>query len=141
MVAFYLWADQKHNVYRIERKGFGVKANLIDFQPNELSDKMNEVLTITKYRNSIKRASMIYRDQPMTARETSAFWVEHVLKYGSDHLKSGATDLPWYAYLMLDIALLVLTSVIIVVIIIILVFYFLLRRRRASDINQDIKIQ
>ena len=141
MVAFYLWGDQKHNAYRIERKGFGLKGNLIDFTPNELFEKMNEVLTNKKYRNSIQRASKIYRDQPMTARETSAFWIEHVLKYGSDHLKSGATDLPWYAYLMLDIALLVLTSVVIFIIIIILLLYFLLRRCRASDINPDKKNQ
>ena len=141
MIAFYLYGDQKHNAYRIERKGFGVKVNLIDFTPNELFEKMDDVLTNEKYRNSIQRASNIYRDQPMTARETSAFWIEHVLKYGSDHLKSGATDLPWYSYLMLDILLVVVTTVICVIIIIIILVLFMLRRCCRTDINQKKKKQ
>ena len=141
MVAFYLWGDQKHNAYRIEEKGFGFKVNLIDFKPNELFRKINEVLTNEKYRNTIQRASKIYRDQPMTARETSAFWIQHVLKYGSDHLKSGATDLPWYAYLMLDILLVFVTAGLCVVFIMLSLVNLMLKFCISSGIDTDKKKQ
>ena len=53
----------------------------------------------------------------MNPREVAAYWVEHVLKFGGDHLKSGALDLAWYEYLMLDILgfiLVVLMAIIVI---------------------------
>ena len=107
MIGMHIWGDQHHNAIRVSKKGFGIKIAMADFTVSELIEKMNEVLTNHTYRSNIRKAAQIYRDRPMTARETSAFWIEHVLKYGSDHLKSGAMDLSWYAYLMLDIFFLV----------------------------------
>ena len=100
MIAFYFWNDQKHNAHRIHKKSFGQMSNLNNSTVNELYDQIMDVLSNEKY------------------REKSSFWIEHVLKYGSDHLKSGATDLPLYAYLMLDILLAVSAAVLVVVIVI-----------------------
>ena len=128
MLGFYIWGDQKHNAHRIERKGFGLTSDLRTCTADELVNKINELLTNIKYHDNIQRASKIYRDQPMTARETSAFWIEHVLKYGSDHLKSGATDLPWYAYLMLDVLLVVAATSMCVFLLVLCVVYLIVCR-------------
>ena len=37
--------------------------------------------------------------------EAAAFWIEHVLKHGSRHLRPYAQDTAWYEYLMLDVTL------------------------------------
>ena len=138
MIGFHLWGDQPLNALRMSIKGFGVKLPLAEFSPTELVRDINEVINNQTYRLNIQRASRIYRDRPMTARETSAFWIEHVLKYGSEHLKSGATDLPWYAYLMLDILALVFTIVISSLAIIYLGVCFIVGkcRRRNVDVKK-----
>ena len=33
----------------------------------------------------------------------AAYWLEHIVKYGSDHLKSHALEMPFYQYAMFDI--------------------------------------
>ena len=40
----------------------------------------------------------------MTPQQRSLYWIEHVMKHGGKHLHSYALDMPWYQYLMLDIA-------------------------------------
>jgi glucuronosyltransferase len=39
----------------------------------------------------------------MTPRQTVAYWIEHVIKYGHEHLRSHAMDLAWYEYFMIDV--------------------------------------
>ena len=140
MIGFHLWGDQPHNAVRISVKGFGVKLPLAKFSPNELVKNINEVLNNQSYQLNIQRASRIYRDRPMTARETSAFWIEHVLQYGSDHLKSGATDLSWYAYFMLDILVLVLSITLLSLAVLYLFVCFMVRKccRRGVDVKKKI---
>ena len=128
MIAFYFWNDQKHNAHRIHKKGFAHMFNLNNSTANELYYQIMEVLSNEIYRGNIQRASQIYRNQPMTARQKSSFWIEHVLKYSSDHLKSGGTDLPLYAYPMLDILLAIFAAVLVVVIVITLLINFISRR-------------
>ena len=141
MVGFYLWGDQEYNALRMSVKGFGVKIDFKDFTAHELVTKMNDILTNPIYRRNIQRASRMYRDRPMTARETSAFWIEHVLKYGSDHLRSGATDLPWYAYFMLDILLLVLSGIMLALIAVFYCACFILKKCSQSSVNVEKKKQ
>ena len=57
----------------------------------------------------------------MNPRQTAVHWIEHVLEFGGKHLRSHALDLPWYQYLMLDIAALLLVVVSLVMTVIVLV--------------------
>ena len=103
MVTFPLTADQPYNAKRAEHKGVSLTVNIHSFTVDELVNKIREVTTDTTYQEKIDLVSEIYRDQPMTARERAAYWVDHVLEFGADHLRSAALDMPWYQYLMLDI--------------------------------------
>ena len=38
----------------------------------------------------------------MNARQTAAFWIEHVLQFGGEHLKPPSRHLAWWQYFCLD---------------------------------------
>ena len=103
MVALYLFFDQPHNAFRITDHGFGVLLDFQTFTSEELFVAINEILSNDKYRKNINKASAIIRDYPMTGRESVAYWIEHVIKFGNNHLKSNAVILPWYEYFMVDV--------------------------------------
>ena len=103
MIGFPLFAEQHMNCHRGFMKGFGLKMDIHSFTEDELFENIQEVLNNPKYSATIKRASEIFRSQPMTPQQRVVYWTEHVIKYGGKHLRSSAMDLPRYQFLMLDV--------------------------------------
>ena len=59
----------------------------------------------------MKKVSEIYKDRPMSAMDTSIYWIEYVIRHkGARHLRSTAVDLPLYQYLLLDVIAFLLTA-------------------------------
>lgn len=59
--------------------------------------------------------SKVFRDQPISPEKKAVFWVEYVVRYGGDILKSPALEFSWVQLQLLDIygfILLVLATVI-----------------------------
>ena len=42
------------------------------------------------------------KHRPMTAKQTAAFWIEHVLQFGGEHLKPSSIHLTWWQLYCLD---------------------------------------
>ena len=105
MLAFYLFGDQEYNARRVKVKGYGDMMSLNNFTSEELVAKINKIIDDPVYSENVRRASMVYRDQPMSARQKAAHWVEHVLKFGSKHLRPTELDMPWYQFISLDVIL------------------------------------
>jgi len=103
MLGFPLFAEQPYNCKRAHAKGFGLTMNIHNFTSEELFNNIREMTNNKTYSDNIKRSSAILRDEPMIGPNKSAHWIEHVIKYGSSHLRSPAMDLPLYRFLMLDI--------------------------------------
>ena len=72
----------------------------------ELVETINEVIYNPIYKERISKCSDIVQSMP-TAKETIVFWVEHILKFGGEHLRPASVDLPWYQFFMLDILLVI----------------------------------
>ena len=104
MVALPLFGDQPYNTQRMVYKGFGVALNAKTFTSDELLNKIRLVIEDSSYRAAIMKASKMFRSRPYVSRERAAFWIEHVIEYGADHLHSYSQVMPWYQFLMLDIA-------------------------------------
>ena len=52
----------------------------------------------------MKKVSELYKDRPMSAMDTSIYWIEYVIRHkGASHLRSAAVHLPLYQYLLLDV--------------------------------------
>ena len=105
MLGLPLFGDQVYNSLRMAKKGLGIHMALFKSTPAELVSSISELLTNTSYQSTMAMHSAIFKDRPMKPMETLVYWVEHVMKHGSDHLVSPAIHLPWYTYWCLDVSL------------------------------------
>ena len=103
MIGFPIFADQPHNAGKIVTKGFGLKLDLKSFTVQELVSAIEEVTTNPSYKAKVGKASAILKSERVPAVEEAAFWINHVLTFGGEHLRSYAQDIPLWKYLGLDI--------------------------------------
>ena len=108
MIGFPLFGDQSHNAHRVEVHGYGINMDIRAFTADELVNNVRRVLDDKSFKMATQKASAILKSRPMTAQDTAAYWVEHVLQFGGDHLRTSAMDMPMYQFLMLDILVFVL---------------------------------
>ena len=123
MLGLPIQPEQDYNAARMQYKGFGVRMDLKKFTSEELVNNINLIINDQSYRTAIEKASQIFRSRPMNPRQRAAYWLEHIAKYGSDHLHSYALEMPLYQFLMLDILLFLFF----VVMVLVLATYFVLR--------------
>ena len=115
--------DQHYNAMRIQQKGYGLYLNIAEFTADTLTAAVDEILTNPSYQRNITKASNIFKSRPMTPSQRAAWWIDHVIKYGGNHLHPAVTDLPYYQFLMLD----VLAGFILVCVLVLVAFYLLYR--------------
>ncbi len=96
--------DQVSNAIIAESKGFALKLYLKEVTEKALKDKIDELINNEKYREKAKEISRIFNDNPRKPLDEAIYWIEYVARHkGAKHLKSGAINLPWYKYLLLDV--------------------------------------
>ena len=103
MIGFPVLGDQYYNAIRIDYKGYGLSMDLHDFTAEQLLDNIHKILGDKSYKERVMKASEIFRNQVQSPVERAAIWIEHVCRFGGDHLRSAGNDLPLYSYLMFDI--------------------------------------
>lgn len=103
MIAFPVFGDQPYNAERMQYRGYGIILSLYTFTPTQLVDNINKIFTDLKFSARVKQGSKVLKSQPLTPKQTAAFWINHVIENGADHLKSHALKLPWYQFWMVDI--------------------------------------
>ena len=123
MVGLPVLADQWYNAMRIEYKGYGRKCDIHEDPVEKTVEAILDVWSNDTYRQNIERASRIYRNRPETPRQRAVYWIEHVLKFGSKHLRSYANDMPLYQYWMLDVLLFIVSCLFISFSIMVLLLY------------------
>ena len=123
MIGFPVLGDQFHNAGRLDHKGYGLSMNIHDFTADQLVDNIHKILADKSYTERVEKASEIFRSQAQSPVERATFWIEHVCRFGGDHLRSAGNDLPLYAYYMLD----VLAFITIVLVLLVYMLYRLLK--------------
>jgi len=103
MIGFPISGDQVYNAKRLDHRGYGLSMDLHDFTADQLLDNIHKILGDNSYKERVAKASEIFRSQAQSPVERATFWIEHVCRFGGDHLRSAGNDLPLYSYLMLDI--------------------------------------
>lgn len=86
-----------------------------------------------RYTENIKKRSSIIQDQPDKPLDRAVFWIEHVLKHGGDHLRSGVVDLSLAQYLLLDVISVIAGVLVIVVMAIYMTCRFMCCRRKTKE--------
>jgi len=69
----------------------------------------------SRYLESAKTASKIFKDRPMTPAKLVVYWTEYVIRHkGAHHLKYHGLNLTWYQYFLLDLIALILVFITVV---------------------------
>jgi hypothetical protein len=111
LIIFPFASDQPANAATAELRGFAIRMSIAEFTVDELTINIEKILNNATYRENAELASRILRDKPDTAAERVGRMIEHVIKYGDRHLRTGAFDLSPMQFLMFDIFATILLSV------------------------------
>ncbi|BFZ00661.1 hypothetical protein BsWGS_03700 [Bradybaena similaris] len=118
-----IYGDQSYNAERIKMKQFGLRADMREASADELAAMMKEIIYNKKYTENIKKASRLYRELYKIPKQEAAYWLDHVMKYGGEYMRSPGQQMPWYQLFVLD----VVTFLIAVIIAVFLAIYFLVK--------------
>ena len=94
--------DQFYNARRATKKNYGLTLDAHQFTVEQFNDTIRELLQNPMYSNAIKKCSAILHSMD-PAKKKAAFWIEHVLQFGGDHLKPYYIDMPLWKFFMLDV--------------------------------------
>ncbi|BFZ00663.1 hypothetical protein BsWGS_03702 [Bradybaena similaris] len=118
-----IYGDQSYNAERIKIKQFGLRADMRDASADELAAMMKEIIYNRKYTENIKKASRLYRELYKVPKQQAAYWLDHVMKYGGEYMRSPGQQMLWYQLFVLD----VFAFLIAVIIAAFLAIYFLVK--------------
>ena len=68
-----------------------------------LKNTIKRIWNNSSFVEKVKKASLIIQDLNPNPPQYAAFWVDHVIRYGADHLFNHGMEMPWYSYYMIDI--------------------------------------
>ena len=94
--------DQPYNARRAEERGYGKILDLTKTSSDEIEALIREMLGNSTYKDNLEKAKAVLDSFPRP-EDQAAFWIDHVYRFGSKHLKPSYMDMPLYQYFMLDI--------------------------------------
>ncbi|KAL9929451.1 UDP-glycosyltransferase UGT5-like isoform 1-T1 [Glossina fuscipes fuscipes] len=104
MVALPLFGDQGSNAAKVVASGYGLELDVFNLTNDQLGFAINEVLTNPFYRTNIQQFSRLYRDRPLTARQSVAFWTNYVIRnHGAAHMQSPLVHMNFIQSLNIDV--------------------------------------
>ena len=102
MVIAPLVSDQFTTASIVVHKQYGKQIDINKVDADEIFTTLQEVLNNPTYSHNTKKAQRIIRGLPK-GEDTVAFWVDHVVRFGSDHIRPAYIEMPLYQLFMLDI--------------------------------------
>ena len=130
LIIFPLWGDQSANAAAAETKGVAIRMDISDFSSEALLSNINKLLHDPTYKRNARLSSAILRNRPHTAAQRVSAMIDHVIKYGDEHLRTGAFELSTAQFFMFDIFVFLLTACIASVVAVILMCYCVYRTCR-----------
>jgi len=120
LIIFPLYADQLSNAAAAESKGFAIRMDIGDFSSETLLSNIDKLLQDPSYKRNARLSSAILRDRPHTAAQRVSAMIDHVIKYGDEHLRTGAFELSIAQFFMFDVFAFLLAACIAVLLAVIL---------------------
>lgn len=103
MIGIPVMLNQPHNAAMITRKGFGLRLEIRSFTVQDLTSAITKVIENPEFKAQVQKASAIMKAERVAPVEEAAYWINHVMTFGADHLRSWAQDVPLWKYLGLDL--------------------------------------
>ncbi|XP_035737138.1 UDP-glucuronosyltransferase-like isoform X3 [Vespa mandarinia] len=136
MIGVPIFGDQFSNVANYVKKNIAIKLDYENLSQDDMDAALNEILNNSTYRKAARKVAQKFIDRPLKAIDTANYWIEYIVKYGWDALRSPAMDLNWWENDLLDVyTFLLLIIVILIYITIRLIQIFLSTILSNSNIN------
>ena len=103
MIILPLVFDQQHNAAVARSKGYAIIMSLPSFTVDELVKGIDDILNNPTYSEKVRFYSQILKDKPDRPGQRVSRLVEHILKYGDEHLRTSAYKLTPLQFLMADV--------------------------------------
>ena len=120
MLIFPIHGDQPSNAAAAESKGLAIRMDIGDFSSETLLSNIDQLLHDPTYKRNAHLWSAILRDRPHTAAQRVSAMIDHVIKYGDEHLRTGAFELYTAQFFMFDIFVFLLAACIAVLLAVLL---------------------
>ncbi|EZA59829.1 UDP-glucuronosyltransferase 2C1 [Ooceraea biroi] len=104
MIGMPLYADQFKNVDASVARKIAVKLDVHKMTEEDMDAALNVILHNPRYLENMRNLSQRFHDQPLRPINTANYWIEYVIKYGDDVLRSPAMDLAWWQIYLIDVA-------------------------------------
>uniref|UniRef100_A0A6P4FVJ1 UDP-glucuronosyltransferase 2B17-like n=1 Tax=Drosophila rhopaloa TaxID=1041015 RepID=A0A6P4FVJ1_DRORH len=129
MLSLPVFGDQPGNANGMVQKGFGLTLSLLTLEEQPFREAILEILSNPQYTQKVASFSSLYRDRPMTARESVVYWTEYVIRHhGAAHLQSPLVHMNWIAANNIDIYALFTVILVIIILLLKVVVQFIYRR-------------
>ncbi|XP_062142551.1 UDP-glucosyltransferase 2-like [Drosophila sulfurigaster albostrigata] len=138
MLALPIFGDQPSNALRMVKDGFGISLSLLTLEEEPFKKSLTELLENPQYTHKVKTFSALYRDRPMSARESVLYWSEYVMRHhGAPHLQSPLMQMNFIASNNLDVFALLVTVLIVFIYISKFVLTAIYRKLKGKPKNTD----
>jgi len=97
--------------------------------------KLSDAFFMPSYlliRETIRNLSRQFLDRPLNALDTANYWIEYVIKYGKDSLRSPAMDLTWWQLSLVDVVGFLLFCAAIMIVILVFIVRFIMEILKGS---------
>ncbi|XP_059155309.1 UDP-glucuronosyltransferase 3A1-like [Physella acuta] len=98
-----IFGDQFYNSKRIQVKGYGLQKDIRHISKEELTIAIKQLVYDSKYKGNIEKASKLFKELYKVPSKEAAYWIDHVMKYGGDYIRSSGQEMPLYQFLLLDV--------------------------------------
>ena len=103
IIIFPVFFDQPTNTAAAAAKGYAIRMDLGDFTSESVLKNMEKILSDERDELKACHWSSIQRDRHHTPAERVSHMIDHVIKYGDSHLRTGAFELNLLQFWMFDL--------------------------------------
>ncbi|KAK2584309.1 hypothetical protein KPH14_006702 [Odynerus spinipes] len=93
MIGIPLFADQFINIDRYVEKNIAVKLDYENMSEDDMINALNTILYNSSYKDEARKISQRFLDRPLKPIDTANYWIDFIVKYGSNALRSPAVDM------------------------------------------------
>ncbi|XP_048258962.1 UDP-glucuronosyltransferase 1-2-like isoform X2 [Haliotis rufescens] len=115
IICMPIHAETFTTAIKVKKYNIGSRIEIFDDTVDDLFEKISRILENKSISQNMKRMSRLLHDRPEKPAERAASAVEHVIKYGGDHLRPPPVCFVSYIYADVWLSIAVIVSVIIAV--------------------------
>ncbi|CAG9568590.1 unnamed protein product [Danaus chrysippus] len=104
------WFPQADLLKKYVYHKIGMQLDIESLNEDKLKQAIITIIEDESYKKNIRRLKELMRQYPIEPLNLTIWWIEHVIKYGGDHLQAPAAGLSWMEYYEIPLVLEMLST-------------------------------